>query len=113
MPIIHNLRILHLDFYRIGKKISKSDKLGIHTSIEKLLLDCQSLAIEASFRTKADKKFPLESLRIKLSVVKNLVRTENELQIIDKKTYLRFSEQLVEISKMANGWLSYVTQKER
>jgi len=45
-------------------------------------------------------------------VAKGLVRTENELKIIDDKKYIQFSEQLVEISKMTSGWLDNVTQKE-
>jgi len=51
-------------------------------------------------------------LRIKTNVLKNLVRTEYEIKIIDMKTYLRISEQLVEISKMTNGWINFVNGKE-
>ena len=36
-----------------------------------------------------------------------------ELKIIDTKTYLRLSEQLVEISKMANGWISYISKTQK
>ena len=53
----------------------------------------------------------LEILRIKVEILKHLVRTEHELEIIDMKTYLRLSEQLIEISKMTNGWINFVTQK--
>jgi len=113
LPIIHNLRILHRDFFVAGKHLSKSDKLGIHTTIEKIILDCLALAVEASYRSTQTKVAPLEILRIRISVLKNLIRTENELGVIGGKTYLRLAEQIVEISKMANGWLSYATQKER
>lgn len=54
----------------------------------------------------------MEKLRIKTNILKNLVRTEYEIDIIDMKTYLRISEQLVEISKMTNGWINFVTEKE-
>lgn len=80
---------------------------------EKILLNCLTLAVEAAFNAKMAKRIPIERLRVLISVVKNLARTENELRIIDDKTYIRFAEQLVEISKMASGWLSYITQKER
>jgi hypothetical protein len=53
----------------------------------------------------------LETLRIKTNVLKNLVRTEYEIKVIDTKTYLRISGQLVEISKMTNGWINFVTEK--
>lgn len=74
-------------------------------------IEILSLAIEAAFKAKELKRPTLELLRIKTEVMKNLVRTENELAIIDMKTYVRLSEQLIEISKMANGWISFVTQK--
>ena len=51
-------------------------------------------------------------LRIKTNVLKNIVRTEYEIKVIDMRTYIRISEQLVEISKMTNGWINFVTEKE-
>lgn len=68
------------------------------------------LAVESAFKPKHQKKIPLEELRIKIEILKHLVRTEHELEIIDSRTYLRLSEQLIEISKMTNGWLNFVTQ---
>jgi len=44
---------------------------------------------------------------VEIEILKHLIRTENELCIIDAKTYLRLAEQLVEISKMTNGWIGY------
>jgi hypothetical protein len=70
-----------------------------------------ALAIESSFRVKILKKPSLEKLRIKIGVLQNLIRTENELRIIDDKAHLRLSTQLFEISKMTNAWLKYITQK--
>jgi len=49
-------------------------------------------------------------LRLKAEVLKNLIRTEHELGVIKEKTYLYLSEQLIEISKQINGWITY-TQK--
>jgi len=97
--------------YIIGRKLNKRDKLGLHTNIENLCLEILSLSIEAAFQTKFSKVPTLQKLRIKTSVLQNIIRTEYELQIIEEKSYIRLSEQLVEISKMTNGWLSYVTQK--
>lgn len=90
----------------------KADKLGVHSTVETLALNCFMLAVEASFMETNAKYIPLQKLRIMISILKNLVRTENELAIIDNKTYLRLSLQLIEVSKMASGWLTY-TQKGR
>jgi len=111
IPIIPKIRILHKDLYVISRKLGKRDKLGIHAVIENLCVEILSFSIEAAFQTKFFKKPTLEKLRIKISVLQNLIRTEYELQIVEQKIYIRLSEQLVEISKMANGWLNFITQK--
>lgn len=77
-----------------------------------MCIEILSLAIESAFSPKNIKLSTLEKLRVRTNVLKNLVRTENEIGIIDAKTYLRISEQLVEISKMTNGWINFVTEKE-
>jgi len=51
-------------------------------------------------------------MRVQIEILKHLIRTEHELNILDLKTYIRLSEQIIEISKMTNGWISYITQKE-
>lgn len=111
MPIILKIRLLHKDIYTVGEKLNKRDKLGIHKEIDNLCIQCLALAIEAKFCPPQTKNIPLETLRIKISVLKNLIRTESELNIINEKIYLRLAEQAVEISKMTSGWLSFLTQK--
>ncbi|MDO8590839.1 MAG: four helix bundle protein [bacterium] len=102
---------MHKDIYCIAEKLSKRDKLGIHGQIEKQSLACLALAVESAFKPKDLKHISLEGLRLQVEVLKHLVRTEYELQIISEKTYIRVAEQLVEISKMTTGWLVYATQK--
>ena len=69
------------------------------------------LSVEAAFRSPQTKTSPLEILRVKISVLKNLIRTEQELGIISEKIYLQLAKQTVEISKMTSGWLKSLTQK--
>ena len=82
----------------------------MHTTIETLCVKLLTLAVEAAFKPRPQKLSPLENLRVQIEVLKHLVRTEHELQIIDAKTYLRLAEQMVQISKMTTGWINY-TQK--
>jgi hypothetical protein len=95
----------------LSQKLSKRDKLGIHSKIENLCLEILSLSIETSLKSGISKKIPLELLRIKISIIQNLIRTENELKIIGDKSYLHLSVQVTEISKMTNGWLNYINTK--
>jgi hypothetical protein len=111
VPIINRIRILHRDLYLIGLKFGKREKLGIHSTVEKYCIEILSLAIESAFQINTEKVKPLERLRINLGIIQNLVRTENELEILNEKEYIRISAQLVEISKSTNNWLNYVAQK--
>ena len=80
--------------------------------MEDFCVEMLALAIEAAFQTRFEKIVTLKRLRIKNGVLQNLIRTENELKIIDDKTYERISGQIVEISKQTNSWLSSLTSKE-
>ena len=80
--------------------------------IETETLEILTLLIEAGLSPKTNKLPVLEKTRIKIEIVKQLIRLENEAKIIDDKVYLDLQERfLQEISKMLNGWLKY-TQKE-
>ena len=109
---MHKIRILYADIYCTSTKFSKRDKLGIHAVIESLCIEILSLAIESAFTETNLKVNVLKKLRIKTNILKNLVRAEFEIKIIDLQTYLRISKQLVEVSKMTNGWKNFVTEKE-
>lgn len=106
-PIIHKVRLLHRDIYIIGHKLPKRDKLGIHGEIETACLKLLALLVEAAFMRREAKLKTLEIARVNGEVMKNLMRTEYELGVIDERTYLRVSKETVEISKMLNGWISY------
>lgn len=107
-PIIHKVRLLHKDIYTIGHKLSKRDKLGIHQSVENHSLQLMTILIEAAFAARHEKLRILETARVCAEVMKNIIRTEHELGMLDQKSYLRLSKDAVEISKMLNGWIVYI-----
>ena len=45
-----------------------------------------------------------------MEIIKNIIRTEYELTVIDEKTYIRLAKDTVEISKMLNGWITYISK---
>ena len=108
--VILKIRLLHKELYTIGQKLPKRDKLGIHATVENFSVEILALAVEGAFKPKPLKLPLLDRLRVRIEVIKHLIRTEYELKIIEEKTYLRLSEQAIEISKMTNGWIAY-TQK--
>ena len=84
--------------------MAKSEKLGIWTKLQNLCLEILELSITAALTERANKKIHLQTIKIKLEVVKNILRLANELSFINSKTYLLLSSQAVTISIMANRW---------
>ncbi|MFH1145606.1 MAG: four helix bundle protein [bacterium] len=99
---------MHKVVYLLGSRIPKRDRFGIHLKVDSLALECLELAITAVFETRERKLFNLSGLRIKLEVVKRLLREMNELKIIQDKHYLHLTYDVIEISKMTNGWIKYL-----
>lgn len=112
ISIIHKTKCIYAYIYKLGNKLSKRDKLGIHAYIEKLILQTLSNLIRSALSQKNSKIQILEEIRVSLEVVKQLARTEHELEIINRKTYWFIERQLVEISKMTNGWIKYFTKNK-
>lgn len=71
------------------------------------------LIIAASLEIKTNKLPILKSDRIKIEVLKRLIRSTYELNIVNRKTYIELETDLQEISKMANGWIKYLSKKSQ
>ncbi len=87
--------------------IPKRDRFGIFHHIEERSLAITEQIIEASLKTKIEKRAPLDHARINIEVLKRLIRITNELKIIDDKTYIKLEKTVQEISRMVNGWRKY------
>ncbi len=83
----------------------------MHLKIEQLCLDIMSLSIEAAISNGISKISPLRKIKIETEVLKRLIRLENELKIINNGKYLEIENRLIEISKMASGWIKYLETK--
>jgi hypothetical protein len=108
ISVIHSIKQVYIVIYQISKKLSKSDKLGIHAHCEQITREILQKLITAEFSTTNKKLEILEDARILLEVLKHFIRTEHELKIIDEKTYIRIEMLIVETSKMTNGWIKYI-----
>lgn len=92
--------------------MQKSDKLGIHQTIQEKCLKILSNTIDVALRSKFEKVLLLAEIRRDTETLKHLIRLEHELGIIKDKTYLSISKMLEGISMMATGWQkSLQTQK--
>ncbi|MEK7193345.1 MAG: four helix bundle protein [Patescibacteria group bacterium] len=109
---MHKIGELYKTLYLLGKKIPKRDHFGIHLKIEQLCLDILELSISAALEIKEKKSFLLSNARIKNEVLKRLLRNARELSIIHERQYINIEKELIEISKMINGWLKFLNNKE-
>ncbi|MDD2758040.1 MAG: four helix bundle protein [Patescibacteria group bacterium] len=89
----------------------KKDRHGLHLKIEQFGLDILGFSIEAALLGGATKIPILRKIKIEIEILKRLIRLENELDIINTNKYLDIENQLVEISKMASGWIRYLETK--
>lgn len=71
-----------------------------------------TLAIDASLKSKPQKRAPLEQLRIEIEKVKHIIRVVYEVKVIKSEGYLELQTPLQEISKMATGWIKYLETKK-
>lgn len=109
--VVHKIGNLYKIIYLNSKKLNKADKLGLRSKTEQICLNCLHLSVTAALLS-TDKKLPLaEKLKIEIEMLKQLIRLENEIKIIDDKTYINWQENLQEISKMTVGWIKYLQQK--
>ena len=110
IPIFHAVKKVYAIIYTTGNALSKRDKLGIHRNIEDLGLALFDEIIGAALAPKTRKTERLEKARLITEKLKHLTRLEYELKIISEKSYIQTQSELVEISKMTNGWIKYLAQ---
>ncbi|MDO8623916.1 MAG: four helix bundle protein [bacterium] len=92
----------------MGPKLAKRDRYGIYLKIESLCLDGLTLSIEAALLPRQRKTTTLETLKIKIELLKQLIRMAHEIQVIEQSRYIAISADLIEASKMTSGWLTYI-----
>jgi len=110
VPLAHKACEFYKKIYLLSAKIPKKDRFGIYVKIENICLEIINLVILASLEGKSNKLLPLNSVRIKIEILKRLFRITNELNIIETKRYIDIELSLQEISKMTNGWIKYLKE---
>lgn len=94
--------------YIFGKQITKRDRYGVWKRVESLVVEILELTLAAAYSERIRKRPFLESARIKIEILKNIVRNCSEIDIIKDKQYLITLEILVTISKEVNNWIKFL-----
>ncbi|HPN96883.1 MAG TPA: four helix bundle protein [Candidatus Moranbacteria bacterium] len=107
---MHKIDKFYKKAYVLSLKIGKRDRFGIYLKAETIVLEIMEISLSASFELKHNKPALLNSSRIKIEVLKRLFRIMSELEIIEQKKYIELEFDLIEISKMTNGWIKYLKE---
>lgn len=113
IPVVHKSCKLYKNLYLLSSKITKRDKFGIWVKIENICLDVISLSIAAALESTTNKLPILNSVRIKIEILKRLIRICKDLNVLNDKNYINIESNLQEISKMTNGWIKYLLKKSQ
>ncbi len=110
--MVHRVSEFYRQIYFLSGRIDKRNKFGIWLKIENSCLETLRLIIKASLTGKISKLPLLDSARTEIEVLKRLLTITHEIKVIQIKNYLQLESDLQEISKMTNGWIKYLAQKE-
>jgi len=110
---VHKIDEFYKKVYALSIKIGKRDRFGIYLRTENIVLEILEISLSASFELKNNKLVLLNSSRIKIEVLKRLFRIMYESEVIEKKKYVELEFDLIEISKMTNGWIKYLKENPR
>ncbi|MFA5127215.1 MAG: four helix bundle protein [Patescibacteria group bacterium] len=86
------------------------ERFGLYQKIENIIIDCLELGTLAALTAKDKKCVIVSKLKMQIEVAKRLTRLMWELKIITDKKYLLLSEKIIQISKMASGWIKYLNK---
>lgn len=77
---------------------------------ENLTLEILELLFLANAKQNHEKIPILDSIDIKLKILKTVIRLAFDSKIIDQKKYLKLEESLQEIGRMLGGWIKSVKE---
>lgn len=86
------------------------ERFGLYQKIENIIIDCLELGMLAALTARDKKSVIVSKLKIQIEVAKRLTRLMWELKIITDKKYLLLEEKMMNISKMASGWIKYLNK---
>ncbi len=87
----------------------KRERFGLFAKIESNFLNLLETIIIVALENKNNKLPLLDNARIDAEVLKHMIRTAYDIGIIESQNYLNLANQIIEISKMINGWRNYLS----
>ena len=104
-PIFQKSYDFYKHLYENLRTISKRERFTWGERCEKYALDILLLAMRASTKPKFEKRAYVVELSDRIDSLKVLLRLGDDLRILDHKKYIARSGELIEIGKMAGGWM--------
>ncbi|HEY4495822.1 MAG TPA: four helix bundle protein [Candidatus Paceibacterota bacterium] len=106
-PIIFQLSVLYENSHQLIHSFPKHERYSLGEKIERLILECLELAISANIATKYERENYLIRLGAKIDALKIIFRLALKAEFIEFTKYLGIEKLLLEIGKMAGGWIRF------
>jgi hypothetical protein len=111
--IVKRISELYKTFYGISSTFPKKDRYSLGVKCENCILDILEIVVTVSSISSVEKYTLLIKASVELDVLKILLRTLNELRVLDNKQYIILQSLIQEIGKMMGGWLKFLSTKNK
>lgn len=102
--IFQRIKEAYLIWVEIINHIPRTQRYTIGSRIENKYLDLLEISYIAYFSKLDEKEKKIAECILTLDILKFLIQTAWEMEIISHKKYEQLAEKLVEIGKMFGGW---------
>ena len=106
LPILTKLSDSYKLWHDFLTSLPRLTRYTLGIKIDNLFTECLELTILAGYSARSEKLSIVQKLSTKIDAVKFFLKLLWEIKLLDSKKYAAISTSLVEIGKMAGGWLT-------
>lgn len=106
LPIITKLNESYKLWHACLNDLPRLTRYTLGIKIDNLFTDCLELSLLAGYSSRTEKLNIVQKLSTKIDAVKFFLKLLWEIKLLDSKKYANISTLLVEVGKMAGGWLA-------
>jgi len=105
IPILKKSYELYKTFHEFRKLVPKHDRFTIYERAERVILDALEGIFLAGYRQSGTKRTVLETVSVKLNLLRLLLRLMKDTKTLDGKKYVTIQGVVDEIGRMLGGWI--------
>lgn len=111
MPIVTKLNESYKLWHACLNELPRLTRYTLGIKIDNLFTDCLELSLLAGYASRPEKLSVVQKLSTKIDALKFFLKLLWEIKALDNKKYNALSWPIVEIGKMAGGWLTMLKKE--